>query len=159
MIFVTMVSHAKELYTGTHIPLIRHARRPRNSFNPLRTMFRLISMRALSEMIYRKRFFYLITIELKAVEKENVSKEKSAILREKWTSFFCRVKFNLREGDTESTYARKGTSLWLGRREEGIGSVSSWRDEIEVSPIDTTDTRENSVLFISAPSMRTRWKL
>jgi len=40
-------------------------------------------MRALSEMIYRKRFFFLITIELKTVEKENVSKEKKAILREK----------------------------------------------------------------------------
>jgi len=49
-------------------------------------MFRLISMRALSEMIYRKRFFFFNNDRIKgdyAVEKENVSKEKSAIFREK----------------------------------------------------------------------------
>lgn len=70
--------------------------------------------------------------------------------RDPWgeMNFSCRMKFNLREEDTKSIYMQKNVYGRKEDEEENWISVSSWRGEIKFLPIDTTNTRENSMLLI-----------
>lgn len=86
-----------------------------------RDAIEMIYINTTSKKIFLKFFFsvFLTATKLTTLQERLYGRSLERCITASISSY--RTRFNSREGDTESTYARKETSLWP----EGIGSVSS----------------------------------